>query len=229
MEKLLPTDSFNSNLPLPFLIAAPVGEYRANMEWEDKLADGGFFHVAGIDEAGRGPLAGPVVAAAVILDRNAIPDGLNDSKKLSPCCREELYYEILATSEVSVASASNQTIDKINIRQATLACMQRALYALPRKTDWNLVDGRDIPGRLSGTATAIIKGDGRSLSIAAASIVAKVVRDHMMIEASKTINGYGFEQHKGYGTRQHMEAIKAHGPCSLHRQSYSPFCQGNLF
>ena len=187
MEKLLPTDSFNNNLPLPFLIAAPVGKYRANMEWEDRLADSGFSHIAGIDEAGRGPLAGPVVAAAVILDRNAIPDGLNDSKKLSPSSREALYCEILATSEVAVASASNKTIDKINIRQASLTCMRRALFALPKKTDWNLVDGRDIPAGLEGSATAIIKGDGRSLSIAAASIVAKVVRDHMMIEASKIL------------------------------------------
>ena len=227
METLPPTDSFYNCLPS--LIGAPIGDYRADMGLENRLVDYGHTNIAGVDEAGRGPLAGPVVAAAVILDRNNIPDGLNDSKILSPAKRQQLYQEIMTTAYVGVASAGAATIDRINIRQATLSCMQRAVAALQQCVDWSLIDGRDVPHALQGKATAVIKGDGRSKSIAAASIIAKVVRDEMMMQASKTMNQYGFENHKGYGTKEHMAAIEKHGPCCLHRTSFSPIRQHKLF
>ncbi len=216
MEKHLNTTSF------PKLIAATKRSCHPDMKLEELLKQNGFALVAGVDEAGRGPLAGPVVAAAVILDPHNIPVGLNDSKKLNAQRRAELYDEILKTSCVSIGSASAPTIDNINIRQATLSCMARAQAALAIKPDWTLVDGRDLPEEMVECGTAVIKGDGRSCSIAAASIIAKVTRDQMMIEAATNFPGYGFENHKGYGTKSHIAAIKNIGPCLLHRKSFAP-------
>jgi ribonuclease HII len=216
MNKLSPTDSLGS------LIGAPIGPYQADMHLEAALNRSGHGIVAGIDEAGRGPLAGPVVAAAVILDANNIPKGMDDSKTLSSKKRNNLYMEILSCSEVSVATISAKLIDQINIRQATLLCMSRAVNALKTQPDWCIIDGKDVPTDLIGRATAVIKGDGRSSSIAAASIIAKVTRDAIMSQSANTYPDYGFEQHKGYGTLSHRNAITKHGPCAIHRFSFSP-------
>ncbi len=180
--------------------------------------------VAGIDEAGRGPLAGPVVAAAVILNPAAIPDGLADSKTLSAKRRETLFAAILATADVAFAAVSARVIDEINIRQATLRAMARAAAGLSDRPDFVLVDGRDLPP-VTCPGEAVIGGDGTSVSIAAASIVAKVVRDRMMDEAARAFPGYGFHSNAGYGTAAHRAAIEARGPCPIHRMSFSPLKQ----
>lgn len=183
----------------------------------------GFWPVAGTDEAGRGPLAGPVVAAAVLLDPDAIPAGLNDSKKLSAQRREELFELILASARVSIASSSAGHIDVRDIRKASLDAMRRAVAGLELEPAMVLADGRDVPDGLPCRGKAVVKGDARSVSIAAASIVAKVTRDRMMARASLALPGYGFEIHAGYGTPQHRRAIQAHGPCMLHRMSFRTF------
>ena len=180
----------------------------------------GVWPVAGTDEAGRGPLAGPVVAAAVILDPDAIPDGLNDSKKLTAARREALFAEIMATATVSIASSGAAHIDRRDIRKASLDAMRRAAAGLAVTPAHLFCDGRDIPPGLECTATAVIKGDARSLSIAAASIIAKVTRDRMMARAGLVFPAYGFEIHAGYGTAIHRKAIDDHGPCPLHRMSF---------
>ncbi len=179
-------------------------------------------HVAGTDEVGRGPLAGPVVAASVILDPESIPEGLDDSKKLSAKRRKALFTDILCGSMVSISIIPAAIIDQVNIRQATLLAMRNAISGLPVLPDIALVDGRDCPPDITCPSKSLIKGDTRSVSIAAASIVAKVTRDRMMVEAARLYPQYGFENHKGYGARTHMEAIAAHGPCPLHRMSFSP-------
>lgn len=183
----------------------------------------GFWPVAGTDEAGRGPLAGPVVAAAVILDPDAIPPGLDDSKKLTALRREELYDLILASAIVSVASSSARHIDARDIRKASLDAMRRAVAGLEIAPAFVLADGRDVPEGLPCHGKAVVKGDARSVSIAAASIVAKVTRDRMMARAALTLPGYGFEVHAGYGTVRHRSAINAQGPCLLHRMSFRTF------
>ncbi|MBB3996452.1 ribonuclease HII [Aureimonas pseudogalii] len=195
---------------------------------ETALLGTGLHFVVGIDEAGRGPLAGPVVASAVLLDPAAIPDGLDDSKALSAADRERLFAEILRTATVSIASASAGEIDRINIRQATLAAMRRALAGLPDRPCHALIDGRDVPSLLGCAATAVIGGDARSLSVAAASIVAKVTRDRMMKRLCQAFPVYGFGQHMGYGTPFHLEALARHGPCRHHRTSFSPVRQHPL-
>ncbi|MEP3524576.1 MAG: ribonuclease HII [Hyphomicrobiales bacterium] len=189
---------------------------------EEALHASGYALVAGVDEVGRGPLAGPVVAAAVILDPQHTPSGLNDSKKLTQSRREILFDEICATAHVAVASLSATQIDHLNIRGATLAAMVKAVMGLSDIPDYILIDGRDVPDALTIPAKAIIKGDGHSLSIAAASIVAKVARDHMMIAADKHYPGYDFYKHKGYGSAHHRNAIQRLGPCPLHRRSFQP-------
>jgi len=181
--------------------------------------------IAGVDEAGRGPLAGPVVAAAVILDRKNIPLGLNDSKKLGHEQREGFFTEILKTSHVAWASVTALEIDRINIRQASLRAMQLSVLFLAIIPDQVLIDGKDVPDGLSVPGCAYVKGDARSLSIAAASIVAKVVRDRMMISAHITFSSYGFDRHKGYATQAHRDALKKFGPCALHRRSFAPVRQ----
>ncbi|SMC92394.1 ribonuclease HII [Rhizobium sp. RU36D] len=183
----------------------------------------GYWPVAGTDEAGRGPLAGPVVAAAVILDPDAIPAGLNDSKKLTAQRREELFELILGSAQVSIASSSARHIDVRDIRKASLDAMRRAVAGLEIQPAMVLADGRDVPDGLPCRGKAVIKGDARSVSIAAASIVAKVTRDRMMARAALTLPGYGFEIHAGYGTTRHRAAIEALGPCLLHRISFRTF------
>lgn len=178
--------------------------------------------VAGTDEAGRGPLAGPVVAAAVILDPKRIPEGLNDSKKLSASQREVLYERILSQATVSIASSSPKRIDLIDIRKASLDAMRRAVAGLALEARHVLADGRDVPMGLICSGEAVVKGDARSVSIAAASIIAKVMRDRMMARAGLVYPDYGFEVHAGYGTDRHRSAIVTHGPCPLHRMSFRP-------
>jgi len=191
---------------------------------EKRLRKGGFGRIAGIDEVGRGPLAGPVTAAAVILDPVRLPKGLNDSKALSGAQREALYATILEKAvAVSIAFVCAQEIDRINIRQATLTAMRRALAALTEAPDYVLIDGNDMPKDLICPGETIIKGDARSLSIAAASIVAKVARDRLMQHFAGLYPAYGFDHHVGYATRMHLSAIMEHGPCPIHRLSFSPF------
>lgn len=189
-------------------------------EMEAEALASGIAPVAGIDEAGRGPLCGPVVVAAVILDPNRIPKGLDDSKKLTAIRRAELLEEILDTAEVSVVQASSTRIDRDNIRSATLWAMARAVSALPRKPGLALIDGCDTPPAIGVPSRCVVKGDALVLSIAAASIVAKVMRDRLMIEAGRLYPGYGLERHVGYSTAEHIEAIAQLGPCPLHRRSF---------
>jgi ribonuclease HII len=178
--------------------------------------------VAGVDEVGRGPLAGPVLAAAVVLDPDRIPDGLHDSKRLTARRREELFEAVLATAHVAIASVSHLRIDGTDIRKACLEAMRRAVAALPVRPRHVLVDGRDMPD-LPCAGEALVAGDARSLSIAAASIVAKVSRDRMMDRLCLSYPVYGFSAHKGYAAARHRAAIAAHGPCPFHRLSFSPF------
>jgi len=189
---------------------------------ENALIARGCRAVAGVDEAGRGPLAGPVVVAAVILDPNKIPQGLNDSKKLTAKKRDALYEQILTDAHCAIAVVSAAMIDQINIRAATLRGMRDAVLALAEQPDHVLIDGRDVPPDLPCAGQALIGGDGLSVSIAAASIVAKVTRDRLMEHASLAWPHYGFDQHKGYGTAAHLKAIADHGPCPLHRLSFAP-------
>lgn len=200
---------------------APVAEAGRwpDFSREEALIRGGRSPVAGVDEAGRGPLAGPVVAAAVVLDPARIPEGLNDSKLLPPARRDELFDEIVATADVAVASVSAARIDAINIRQATLEAMRRALAGLWRPPGYVLVDGRDLPG-WAGPGEAVVKGDRLVASIAAASIVAKVTRDRMMSRLGVHFPAYGFERHAGYATAAHRVALLAQGPCPYHRMSF---------
>ena len=172
-----------------------------------------------MDEAGRGPLAGPVVAAAVVLDPDRIPEGLDDSKLIPPERREELFEAIVATADVAVASVSAARIDIIDIRQATLEAMRRAIRALCRPPAFILVDGRDLPG-WHGPGEAVIKGDRLVASIAAASIVAKVTRDRMMSRLGAHYPVYGFERHAGYATVAHRSALVSQGPCPFHRMTF---------
>jgi ribonuclease HII len=178
--------------------------------------------VAGIDEAGRGPWAGPVVVAAVILDPDRIPEGLDDSKRLTAEAREDRYVEIIATSIVSIVIGQVRRIDRDNILQASLWGMRCAYRGLGLPVGSALIDGHIIPRRFPCPARAIIGGDGLSLSVAAASIVAKVTRDRLMVKLSRRYRRYGWESNKGYGTPEHAAAIKKHGVCTHHRRSFSP-------
>ncbi len=181
----------------------------------------GYPIIAGIDEAGRGPWAGPVVAAAVVLSQGCIPDGLDDSKKLPQAKRERLFGELEHSADIGIGVVSVQEIDAGNILKATLRAMTVAFNNLPKRADFALIDGNRAPG-LSCPLETIVKGDARSLSIAAASIIAKVTRDQMMVDMALGFPGYGFERHKGYGTRQHREALAKLGPCIHHRKSFAP-------
>jgi ribonuclease HII len=178
--------------------------------------------ICGVDEVGRGPLAGPVVAAAVILDRKRIPKGLNDSKQLSEEEREELYPRIMEVAvAVGVGAASVDEIDLINIRQATHMAMARAVRALPVAAAFALVDGNDPPP-LPCRCDTLVGGDARSVSIAAASIIAKVTRDRLMIALHDQHPGYNWRSNKGYGTPEHYVGLKAHGVTVHHRRSFAP-------
>ena len=190
---------------------------------ERALMRKGHSRVAGVDEAGRGPLAGPVAAAAVILDPARVPKGLDDSKKLEPAARDDLYEAIVATAlAVGVAFASAGEIDAINIRQATFLAMRRALAALAEVPAYVLIDGNDLPPCLICEGETLVKGDATSASIAAASIVAKVTRDRLMRRLCERHPVYGFSRHVGYGTREHLAALTTHGPCPAHRMTFAP-------
>ena len=180
----------------------------------------GFTRICGVDEAGRGPLAGPVVCAAVILDAQSLPDGLNDSKTLSQTRREQLLNALLESAEISVSVIEPPEIDRLNILWASLEGMNRAIRAL--NADYALIDGNRLPPDLSCAGEALVKGDARSLSIAAASIVAKVTRDRLMVEADQRFPGYGFAAHKGYPTAAHREALERMGPSPIHRFTFAP-------
>lgn len=179
--------------------------------------------VVGIDEAGRGPWAGPVVVAAVILNPDRIPEGLNDSKLLTAVAREDRYREIIATSCVSVVIGNVRRIDRDNILQASLWGMRAAFRGLGVPAAAAIIDGNIVPKRFPCRRTrAVVGGDGLSLSVAAASIVAKVTRDRLMVKLSRRYRRYGWESNKGYGTPEHALAIKKHGVCTHHRRSFSP-------
>lgn len=180
----------------------------------------GYRYVAGVDEAGRGPLAGSVYAAAVILPDGVIIEGLNDSKKLSPKKREKLYDEIINKAVAyAVYSVDEKRIDEINILNATFEAMNGAVDSLTVKPDYVLIDGNRMNGMRIPYDT-IVGGDIKSASIAAASILAKVSRDREIVALSKQYPEYGFEKHKGYGTKVHIEALKKYGPCPIHRRSF---------
>ena len=194
----------------------------AHFHRETKAIAEGLWPLAGVDEVGRGPLAGPVVAAAVILDPQAVPEGLDDSKNLTPARRDELFALIAESAlAMGVASATAAEIDAINIRQATLLAMRRAVSALALQPACVLVDGNDPP-KLGCPCDCVIGGDAQIASIAAASIVAKVTRDAMMARLCARYPAYGFSLHAGYGTPRHRAALQSHGPCPEHRYSFAP-------
>jgi ribonuclease HII len=197
---------------------APV---RPSFRRERAAIKRGLWPVAGCDEAGRGPLAGPVVAAAVVLDPKHIPRGLDDSKKLDAAEREKLYARICATAEVGIAFGSRARIDRDNIRRASLWALARAVRALPIRPKLVLVDGIDKID-CGCDCDAVVSGDALVLSIAAASIVAKVVRDRLMVRIGAAHPGYGFERHMGYSVPEHFRALKGLGPTVHHRRSFAP-------
>lgn len=213
-------------------------ESTDRFEFERELWSRGATLVAGVDEAGRGPLAGPVAAAAVIFPSHWGESGfderlrgLNDSKQLTETQREEFFSILIAHPEVrfAIAVVDAATIDRINILQATHHAMNEALVQLQPQPEHVLVDGRPVKS-IRLPSTAIVKGDARSYSIAAASVLAKVTRDRMMLEFHEQFPAYGFAEHKGYGTPQHLAAIARHGPCPIHRRSFAPLkpAQGEL-
>lgn len=191
-----------------------------DFSFETAMMATGALRVAGVDEVGRGPLAGPVTAAAVRLDPARIPDGLRDSKVLTAARREALFDAIHAVAEVSVAHATVEEIDALNILRASHLAMERALAGL--MVDHALIDGNLLPRGLALPATAIVKGDARSLSIAAASIVAKVTRDRIMVDLAQQHPGYGWEGNAGYPTKLHLEALQELGVTPWHRRSFRP-------
>lgn len=190
------------------------------LQFENEAYNDGYEIVCGVDEAGRGPLAGPVCAAAVILPKGYVIDGVNDSKKLTEKKREALFDVIKEeTLAYSIATASAQEIDEINILQATFLAMKRAVEGLDIKPNIALIDGNKEP-HLDIPMRTVIKGDARSANIAAASILAKVTRDRYMLEMAEKYPEYQFDKHKGYGTKLHYEMLDAFGPCEIHRQSF---------
>ncbi|MFT6169917.1 MAG: ribonuclease HII [Celeribacter sp.] len=196
--------------------------YTPDFSFEAAATHRGYSRIVGVDEVGRGPLSGPVVAAAVWLDPNKIPEGMNDSKKLTAKRREALYDQILAVADVSIASCSVEEIDQINILQASLLAMERAVAGLKMQADYVLVDGNKIPAAFGLNAEAIVKGDARSLSISAASIVAKTWRDRLMVDLAQQYPGYGWEKNAGYGTKLHLEGLAKFGVTPHHRRSFKP-------
>ncbi len=194
--------------------------------YEQRARSQGYKSIAGIDEAGRGPLAGPVVAAACIFPENFYLPGINDSKKLTAEERERLYHLIMENPEIlsGVGIVDALMIDQINILQATFQAMAAAILQLKQKPDYILFDGNQFPKslQLEIFCEGIVEGDSLSQSVMAAGILAKVTRDKMMLEYHKTWPGYGFDEHKGYGTQKHLENLKALGPCPIHRRSYEP-------
>lgn len=191
-----------------------------DFSFEDTLLARGAVRIAGVDEVGRGPLAGPVLAAAVILDPSDIPEGLNDSKKIAPGKRRLIADKINARAVVSIAQASVAEIDEINILRASHLAMIRALHALDPGADTALIDGNMMPRDIGMPAHCLVKGDARSLSIAAASIVAKVARDRIMVDLAQQHPGYGWERNMGYPTPEHRARLQSHGATPHHRRSF---------
>jgi ribonuclease HII len=200
-----------------------------DLSLEIALQANGYLRIAGIDEAGRGPLAGPVAAAAVILPKNFTCPGLDDSKKISPKMRDRLYERLTNDPEIywAVATAEREEIDRVNILRATHLAMRRAAEALVPIPAYCLIDGLPV-NPFPIPHDAIVKGDGKSLSIAAASIIAKVTRDRIMREIDREFPQFGFAKHQGYGTKAHLEALRIHGPCRHHRLTFQPVAQLTL-
>ena len=197
-----------------------IARVMAMSEIENSLRGKGYNLIAGVDEAGRGPLAGPVYAAAVILPEGCVIKGINDSKKLSEKRREELYDEITEKAVAySVCAIDEKRVDEINILNATFEAMNGAVNGLSVTPDYVIIDGNRIAGMTIPHET-VVKGDAKSISIAAASILAKVSRDRFITEMAEKYPEYGFEQHKGYGTKAHTEAILKYGPCEIHRRTF---------
>ncbi|WP_367873513.1 ribonuclease HII [Luteolibacter sp. Populi] len=197
-----------------------------NLLLEKALRARGLMMIAGVDEAGRGPLAGPVAAAAVIVPERWRCKGLDDSKKLAPATRESLYQRISGDAKVKwcVAYADVEEIDRINILRATHQAMARAVRGLAMEVHHCLIDGLRVP-EFPWAHDGVVRGDGISVSIAAASVMAKVSRDRLMCEMAQEFPHYGFDRHMGYGTPQHLEALRYHGPCRIHRRSFQPVAQ----
>jgi ribonuclease HII len=205
----------------------PKGQFALDLDdMERALADKGYQAICGVDEVGRGPLAGPVVAAAVILPIDLELEGLNDSKKLSPK-RREMLFEQIAQAEIpcAVGVIDHQDIDRINILQASLAAMRKAVMELNPRADFVLVDGKFTVPNISQPQFALVGGDGRCRAIAAASIVAKVTRDRIMVRLEELYPQFSFSRHKGYPTPAHLEELREHGPCEIHRRSFRPVAE----
>ena len=201
-----------------------------SLEHELRLTGSGYSIIAGIDEAGRGPLAGSVFASAVVLPCGFIPQGINDSKKLTPRVRERLHQQLTSEPDVlwAVAKKTASEIDLLNILRATHAAMRVAWELLEPRPDHVLIDGLPVP-QFPCPQTALVGGDAISLSIAAASIIAKVERDREMEEMDRLYPEYGFAKHKGYPTAEHFAKLRLHGPCPIHRRSFAPVAQAELF
>lgn len=195
---------------------------KPDYRYEQSANAQGFLRVAGVDEVGRGPLAGPVTAAAVVLDPMQIPEGLNDSKKLSPKRRNALLDLLLQTADVSVAHATVQEIDELNILRASHLAMERAVAGLKTPADYVLIDGNMVPRGLNLPSETVVKGDAKSVSIAAASIAAKIARDEIMQQLAVQFPGYGWETNAGYPTAAHKAALGALGVTPHHRHSFKP-------
>ena len=202
---------------------------KCSLKHETLLRKQGHNLIAGIDEAGRGPLAGPVVAGAAILPSRFRHKVLRDSKLLSPAQRERIYNELTAREDIawSVAVVATEDVDRLNILQATYLAMRLALQSLRHAPDHVLIDGRPVPG-FPIVHTALVDGDNLSFSIAAASVFAKVTRDRLMLDFDRQFPVYGFAQHKGYCTALHLERLRLHGPCPIHRRSFLPVQQMEL-
>ena len=219
MVKCLTTESFLRQIESTLSLQEKE-RLTVMLSIEETLWAQGFARIAGTDEAGRGPIAGPIVAAAVVLQSPL--SGLNDSKQLSEARREALYAQIFAEKhDVGVAIISAADIDRYGIQHANFAAMIESVGALSQPPDFVLVDGYNLSG-LFQPVMRVIKGDARSLNIAAASIVAKVTRDRLLLKMDKSYPGYGFARHKGYGTREHLDALARLGPCPEHRKSFAP-------
>ena len=201
-----------------------------SLEHELRLTGSGYSIIAGIDEAGRGPLAGSVFASAVVLPAGFIPQGINDSKKLTPRVRERLHQQLTSEPDVlwAVAKKTATEIDQLNILRATHAAMRAAWELIEPRPDHVLIDGLPVP-QFPCPQTALVGGDAISLSIAAASIIAKVERDREMEEMDRLYPEYGFAKHKGYPTAEHFAKLRLHGPCPIHRRSFAPVAQAELF
>ena len=201
-----------------------------SLEHELRLTESGYSIIAGIDEAGRGPLAGSVFASAVVLPRGFIPQGINDSKKLTPRVRERLHQQLTSEPDVlwCFAKKNAAEIDTLNILRATHAAMRSAWGLLDPRPDHVLIDGLPVP-QFPCPQTALVGGDAISLNIAAASIIAKVERDREMEEMDRIYPEYGFAKHKGYPTPEHFAKLRLHGPCPIHRRSFAPVAQAELF